>query len=96
MIHRWCGQGYIYCSAPSCPIDYGPACDANVRPNGPDTEGVQRNQLGSVPYGEAIYHCEEYGDIALSYDDGPYSYTEDLLDLLEVNALSAFALLHHR
>ncbi|CAM1503177.1 Fc.00g079530.m01.CDS01 [Cosmosporella sp. VM-42] len=79
----WCGTGYIYCSAPSCQIDYGPACDANVRPSGPDTENTPRPKVGSIPYGQAIYHCEEYGDIALSYDDGPYTYTEDLLNLLK-------------
>ncbi|KAF7550637.1 hypothetical protein G7Z17_g5573 [Cylindrodendrum hubeiense] len=78
----WCGNGYLYCSAPSCQIDYGPACDANVRPSGPDTVNIARPNLGSIPYGEAIYHCSQYGDIALTYDDGPYDYTEYLLDLL--------------
>lgn len=84
-ITRWCGNGYLYCSAPACQIDYGPACDANVRPKGPETANVPRPHVGSVPYGEAIYHCEKYGDIALTYDDGPYVYTEDLLDLLDVS-----------
>jgi hypothetical protein len=37
-----------------------------------------------VPYGQAIYRCNQNGDIALTYDDGPYTYTEDLLDLLAV------------
>ncbi|KAF7561932.1 hypothetical protein G7046_g2233 [Stylonectria norvegica] len=87
----WCGTGYIYCSAPSCQINYGPACDANVRPSGPNTENVARPKIGGVPYGQAIYHCEVYGDIALSYDDGPYTYTEDLLDLLKsYNAKATF------
>lgn len=45
---------------------------------------MSRPQLGSVPYGVAIYHCEVYGDIALTYDDGPWDYTSDLLDLLKV------------
>ncbi|KAF9878054.1 hypothetical protein CkaCkLH20_04630 [Colletotrichum karsti] len=79
----WCGQGYLYCSAPSCLIEFGPACDANIRPDGPDTANIARPRLGSVPYGEAIYHCEEYGDIALTFDDGPYIYTEDLLNKLK-------------
>lgn len=82
---RYCGNGYLYCSGPSCQLDYGPACDANVRPSGPDTSGVPRNKKGPVPYGQAIYHCERYGDIALSYDDGPFEYTEDLLNLLSVS-----------
>ncbi|KAH6894715.1 hypothetical protein B0T10DRAFT_258913 [Thelonectria olida] len=79
----WCGNGLLYCSAPSCQIDYGPACDANVKPSGPDTTNIARPKLGTVAYGQAIYHCEEYGDIALTYDDGPYNYTEYLLDLLK-------------
>lgn len=73
----------VYCSAPSCQIDFGPACDANVKPSGPDTTNLARPKLGSVAYGSAIYHCEVYGDIALTYDDGPYNYTEYLLDLLK-------------
>ncbi|KAJ3483374.1 hypothetical protein NLG97_g7321 [Lecanicillium saksenae] len=79
----WCGIGYLYCSAPACQIDYGPRCDANVRPKGPATEHVARPHVGNVPYGKGIYHCEEYGDIALTFDDGPFIYTEDLLDLLD-------------
>ncbi|KAK1726336.1 polysaccharide deacetylase [Colletotrichum acutatum] len=87
----WCGQGYLYCSAPSCMIEYGPSCDANIRPDGPDTTNVPRTRLGSVPYGQAIYHCEHYGDIALTFDDGPYIYTEDLLNKLKAyNAKATF------
>ncbi|KAK4087236.1 CAZyme family CE4 [Purpureocillium lilacinum] len=85
----WCGLGYLYCSAPSCQINYGPGCDANTRPCGSDTTNVSRPQLGSVPYGVAIYHCEVYGDIALTYDDGPWDYTSDLLDLLKNHSAKA-------
>ncbi|KLO98284.1 Uncharacterized protein Y057_13426 [Fusarium fujikuroi] len=87
----WCGTGYLYCSAPSCQIEYGPGCDANVRPSGPDTTNVARPKVGSIPYGQAIYRCNRNGDIALTYDDGPYTYTEDLLDLLQrYNAKATF------
>ncbi|KAF4987462.1 hypothetical protein FGRMN_10365 [Fusarium graminum] len=87
----WCGTGYLYCSAPSCQIEYGPGCDANVRPTGPDTANIARPKVGSIPYGQAIYHCSHNGDIALTYDDGPYTYTEDLLDLLQrYNAKATF------
>ncbi|CAJ0552204.1 Ff.00g061830.m01.CDS01 [Fusarium sp. VM40] len=87
----WCGNGYLYCSAPSCQIEYGPGCDANVRPTGPDTTNIARPKVGSIPYGQAIYHCSHNGDIALTYDDGPYTYTEDLLDLLKrYNARATF------
>jgi hypothetical protein len=87
----YCGQGYLYCSAPSCQIDYGPACDANVRPNGPNTRNTPRPQLGNIPYGDGFYRCIRNGDIALTYDDGPYSYTKDLLDLLAVSTILAQA-----
>ncbi|KAH7146283.1 family 4 carbohydrate esterase [Dactylonectria macrodidyma] len=87
----WCGNGYLYCSAPSCQIDYGPACDANVKPSGPDTTNVDRSEVGSLPYGDPIYRCIRNGDIALTYDDGPYDYTEDLLDLFaKYNAKATF------
>ncbi|RYC86268.1 hypothetical protein BFJ63_vAg10910 [Fusarium oxysporum f. sp. narcissi] len=75
----------------ACQIDYGPACDANIRPTGPDTINIARPKVGSIPYGEAIYDCEVNGGIALTYDDGPYTYTEDLLNLLdEYNAKATF------
>jgi peptidoglycan/xylan/chitin deacetylase (PgdA/CDA1 family) len=38
-----------------------------------------------VLYGGAgIYDCVNKGDIALTFDDGPYIYTNDLLDILKV------------
>lgn len=81
---RWCGTGYYYCSAPACQFDYGPHCDANRRPKGANTEDWPRDHVGSVPYGEAIYHCTKPGTVALTFDDGPWDYTERLLDILEV------------
>jgi peptidoglycan/xylan/chitin deacetylase (PgdA/CDA1 family) len=35
-----------------------------------------------VPYGTFILDCVTKGDIAITFDDGPYLYTNDLLDLL--------------
>jgi hypothetical protein len=78
--------GDQFCRAPTCQIDYGPACDANIRPNGPDTESVVRSALGSVPYGQAIYDCVVDGVVALTFDDGPWTYTKDLLDILDVSS----------
>lgn len=80
---RWCGEGYDYCSSPACQVDFSDSCDGNIRPSGPDTKHVDRSKHGSVPYGQGVYHCEKYGVIALSYDDGPYEYTADLLNLLK-------------
>lgn len=43
---------------------------------------LPRPELGSVPYGELITTCYEPGTVALTFDDGPWQYTEDLLDIL--------------
>jgi len=38
--------------------------------------------VGKVPYGGVgIYDCETVGDIAITFDDGPWDYTSDLLDM---------------
>ncbi|KAM0281834.1 hypothetical protein ACHAQH_003323 [Verticillium albo-atrum] len=66
-----------------CGIEYGPSCDANIRPSGPETKNVPRPKVGSVPYGTSIRHCTRPGDIALTFDDGPFIYTDDLLDKLK-------------
>ncbi|KAF5723792.1 bifunctional xylanase deacetylase, partial [Fusarium mundagurra] len=41
----WCGTGYLYCSAPSCQIEYGPGCDAN-RYNAKATFYITGRNLG--------------------------------------------------
>jgi hypothetical protein len=39
-----------------------------------------------VLYGGAgVYECVKTGDIALTFDDGPYLYTNDLLDKMKVS-----------
>ncbi|KAF2735444.1 chitin binding protein-like protein [Polyplosphaeria fusca] len=77
----WCGQGKDYCAAPDCLLDYGPGCDANKTPSGASTANVARPQLGSVTYGgEGIYACRKPGTVAITYDDGPYIYTNGVLD----------------
>ncbi|PON23326.1 hypothetical protein TGAM01_v207853 [Trichoderma gamsii] len=79
----WCGTGYSYCSAPACQLEYGPYCDANRRPLGANTEEWPRPHMGDVPYGQAIFNCKKPGTVALTFDDGPWKYTEQLLDVLE-------------
>lgn len=77
----WCGTGKDYCAAPDCLIDFGPACDANKTPAGASTANIARPQLGSVTYGgEGIYACKKAGTVAITYDDGPYLYTNGVLD----------------
>ncbi|RPA72947.1 glycoside hydrolase/deacetylase [Ascobolus immersus RN42] len=86
----WCGRGVDYCSAPDCQRGFG-ACDADITPKGADTSTIPRPKLGSVPYGTDIWDCEIPGQVALTYDDGPYIYTTELLDMLkEYNAKATF------
>ncbi|KAI8168633.1 hypothetical protein K4K54_000550 [Colletotrichum sp. SAR 10_86] len=86
----WCGQGSAYCNSPDCQISYGPACDGNQRPSGPDTSGDARPKLGSVPYGGVgIYNCVKQGDVAITYDDGPYIYTDGMLDAFKAHGAVA-------
>ncbi|KAI0145859.1 hypothetical protein F4776DRAFT_379274 [Hypoxylon sp. NC0597] len=79
----YCGQGEDYCTSPDCQINYGPACDGNQKPSGVDTSTIARPKLGKVQYGGVgIYDCVNNGDIAVTFDDGPWEYTNDLLDKL--------------
>jgi peptidoglycan/xylan/chitin deacetylase (PgdA/CDA1 family) len=62
-------------------IDFGPACDANKSPGGASTRNDPRPQKGNVAYGgEGIYTCQTPGTVAITYDDGPYIYTNQVLD----------------
>ena len=76
--------------APDCLFNYGPACDANKLPSGGSTKDTPRTQLGSVEYGgEGIYPCTVAGDVAITFDDGPYIYTAGLLDLFATYNMKA-------
>ena len=75
--------------APDCQINYGPGCDALKKPKGVDTSTIARTKSGSVLYGGAgIYNCKNKGEIAITFDDGPYTYTGTLLDKFAVSDLS--------
>ncbi|KAL4785293.1 hypothetical protein BJX76DRAFT_356313 [Aspergillus varians] len=39
-------------------------------------------RVAQIPYGVYIHHCYIPGAVALTFDDGPYIYTEELLGLL--------------
>ncbi|KAI9644872.1 hypothetical protein NHQ30_006899 [Ciborinia camelliae] len=88
----YCGTTKEFCASPDCQFNYGPACDANAIPAGSNTSTIARPALGSVLYGsEGIYDCATPGDMALTFDDGPYIYTEHILDLLtQYNASATF------
>ncbi|EPQ66796.1 Chitin deacetylase [Blumeria graminis f. sp. tritici 96224] len=88
----YCGTGPDYCTSPDCQYKYGPQCDANVKPAGSSTANIPRPHIGSVPYGGAgIYDCVTPGTVAVTFDDGPYLYTADVLDKFKrYNAKATF------
>ena len=55
---------------------------------------MARPKVGSIPYGGVgVFNCVNKGEIALTYDDGPYNYTGDLLDMFKKhNAYGTFFL----
>jgi peptidoglycan/xylan/chitin deacetylase (PgdA/CDA1 family) len=51
------------------------------RQSGPSTRNDPRPQKGGIPYGGAgIRTCKTPGTVAITYDDGPNIYTEQVLD----------------
>ena len=72
-----------------CLFEYGLACDTNQWPPGDDTSTVPRPLLGDVPYGKSFRHCSVDGTVALTFDDGPGEWTNDLLDILKSNNVQA-------
>ncbi|TLD31633.1 hypothetical protein PspLS_02222 [Pyricularia sp. CBS 133598] len=82
----FCGTGKWYCDGPDCQINYSNGCDADKKPSGTDTTKIARPLVGGVPYGGlGIYNCVNPGEIALTFDDGPYKYTGDLLDIFKAS-----------
>ncbi|KAH7559044.1 carbohydrate esterase family 4 protein [Bipolaris maydis] len=80
----YCGTTKDHCKAPDCLFNYGPGCDANKTPSGASTRNVPRPKLGSVPYGGGgIYACKNPGTVAITYDDGPFFYTESIMQQFE-------------
>lgn len=79
----FCGTSSDYCADPgSCLLGYG-RCDSDTTPAGPSTLNAPRPVLGSVSYTDDIYDCVQNNVVALTYDDGPYNYTSQLLDILK-------------
>jgi len=85
----YCGSTEDYCQDPgACELGYG-RCDSDATPAGPSTINDPRPLLGSVTYTEDIIDCVEDNVVALSYDDGPYLYTSQLLDILNQTGFHA-------
>ncbi|KAH8901135.1 glycoside hydrolase/deacetylase [Thozetella sp. PMI_491] len=77
--YNWCGNTDEYCGQ-GCQPAYG-AC-SGTGGGGGGTLNTPRPKFGSVPYGQVITACSTPGTIAITFDDGPYIYTSQLLDLL--------------
>ncbi|KAA8624437.1 Chitin binding protein [Pyrenophora tritici-repentis] len=89
-VDGYCGTTTEHCQAPDCLLDFGPACDANKIPAGASTRNDPRPKLGSIPYGgEGIYVCNDPGKVAITYDDGPYIYTEGVMKQFEARGAHA-------
>ncbi|KAI1623842.1 hypothetical protein EDD37DRAFT_592170 [Exophiala viscosa] len=89
--YGWCGVSDEYCTN-GCQPEFGNCITSTGSPQPTTTAAVVnvlRPKIGSVPYGSVIYDCEVAGDIAITFDDGPYIYTSDLLDLLSSNGIKA-------
>ncbi|KAL7904701.1 carbohydrate esterase family 4 protein [Trichoderma velutinum] len=84
-----CGTTTQYCSGSQCQLDYSDSCDTQIGPPGRSTEYIARPFSGDVPYGETITECDSPGLVALTFDDGPYEYTNQLLDLLDLYKVKA-------
>ncbi|KAF2855942.1 carbohydrate esterase family 4 protein [Plenodomus tracheiphilus IPT5] len=86
----YCGTTTDHCKAPDCQFEYGPACDAYYTPAGATTRNDPRPQKGNVQYGgEGIWSCNTPGTVAITYDDGPYIYTEVVLKLFKEAGMKA-------
>ncbi|APA08080.1 hypothetical protein SS1G_00265 [Sclerotinia sclerotiorum 1980 UF-70] len=82
-VSGYCGTSQDYCADPgSCLLGYG-RCDSDATPAGVSTLDAVRPLMGPITYKDDIYDCVQTGVVALTYDDGPYNYTSDLLDILK-------------
>lgn len=54
------------------------------------------SRASSVPYGTVITSCTQANTFALTFDDGPYEYTSEVLDTLEAAGMRVGGLLQPR
>ncbi|KAJ4260593.1 hypothetical protein NW762_007336 [Fusarium torreyae] len=59
------------------------------KPKGESTANIPRSTTGKAPYNIYITNCSTPGTVALTFDDGPYKYTDQVLDVLEQNNIKA-------
>ncbi|KAK5989725.1 Chitin deacetylase [Cladobotryum mycophilum] len=79
----YCGTTTDYCAGSQCQLDFSDGCDTFKAPPGQSTENVPRPHIGNVPYGTVLTSCTTPGMMALTFDDGPYEYTRQMLDILD-------------
>jgi hypothetical protein len=78
------------CTGPGCQLLYADKCDGNQPPQtGSSTLNLPRPQFGSIAYGSIITSCIVPKTIALTFDDGPLSWTQELLNYLDSNGIKA-------
>ncbi|OAK99061.1 glycoside hydrolase/deacetylase [Phaeosphaeriaceae sp. SRC1lsM3a] len=79
----YCGRTTAHCASPNCQIDYSSGCDGTRKPLGESLLNLSRPLIGNVTYGgDGIDHCSVKGKVALTFDDGPYNFTNHVLDVL--------------
>ena len=83
-----CGTEKYDCRDPDCQYEFG-RCDSDTTPQGKSTLTDPRPRLGQVTYDNDIYSCTKPNVVALTYDDGPYVYTSQLLDMLKQYGFTA-------
>ncbi|KAF4456018.1 hypothetical protein F53441_1739 [Fusarium austroafricanum] len=85
----FCGTTGDFCGGSACQLEYSDSCDTFFGPGGSSTQGISRPKIGNVPYGSTITTCTTSGVIALTFDDGPLDYTNEILDLLDERNVKA-------
>ncbi|PHH89726.1 hypothetical protein CDD83_5423 [Cordyceps sp. RAO-2017] len=79
-----CGTTGQHCGGGGCQVGLSDSCDAFYGPAGENTTDIPRPRIkGPVPYGNMIDKCSKPGLMALTFDDAPSKYTEELLNLLD-------------
>ncbi|TGZ76242.1 hypothetical protein EX30DRAFT_375645, partial [Ascodesmis nigricans] len=81
----WCGDGAEHCGT-GCQSAYG-TCNGGSTPPPTTTTTTSSGPApttppSSVPYGQFIYNCKTNGKFVLTFDDGPYDFTQTLLNTL--------------
>ncbi|KAK4647827.1 uncharacterized protein QC761_104780 [Podospora bellae-mahoneyi] len=85
--YGWCGVTSEHCGT-GCQSGFG-TCTGGGGGNNEETLSTPRPKFGSIPYGVTITNCNAAGTIALTFDDGPFLYTNQLLDLLAQQQVKA-------